>query len=252
VALDRESIEKKDLPIGRRGYEIEAVDAHLRMVADEVEALQKSGRRGTDRPESIAGSASLQVQTIIEAAEAAATQIRTEAEQETEDLRQEGRAEAGRVRQQAQQAREEVKRVSGAAASMLQRIEAMEQELGSVLDAFRSAGSRLQGKIQELEGALASAEAAPGAAAPTEPEGLIEEPVVTEDPAATEARPEPEAAPEGEAESADEDVEGARLVALNMALEGSSREEIDVHLAENFALRDRSALLDEVFAAVEG
>ena len=50
----------------------------------------------------------------------------------------------------------------------------------------------------------------------------------------------------------DDDVEGARLIALNMALNGQSREETDRYLAENFDLSDRAALLDEVYATVEG
>ena len=50
----------------------------------------------------------------------------------------------------------------------------------------------------------------------------------------------------------DADVEGARLIALNMALNGESREVTDQYLAENFDLGDRSALLDEVYASVEG
>ncbi|MDX6666975.1 MAG: hypothetical protein QOK04_355, partial [Solirubrobacteraceae bacterium] len=29
MALDRQSIEKKDFPVGRRGYDPQAVDAHL-------------------------------------------------------------------------------------------------------------------------------------------------------------------------------------------------------------------------------
>ena len=37
-----------------------------------------------------------------------------------------------------------------------------------------------------------------------------------------------------------------------MALNGNSREEIDRYLAENFDLVDRDALLDEVYASVEG
>jgi hypothetical protein len=49
-----------------------------------------------------------------------------------------------------------------------------------------------------------------------------------------------------------EDVEGARLIALNMALDGTSREETDRYLAENFKLSDRDALLDEVYESVQG
>ena len=46
------------------------------------------------------------------------------------------------------------------------------------------------------------------------------------------------------------DVEGARLIALNMALNGQSRDETDRYLAENFDLADRESLLDEVYESV--
>jgi DivIVA domain-containing protein len=49
-----------------------------------------------------------------------------------------------------------------------------------------------------------------------------------------------------------EDLDGARLVALNMALNGDSREETGHYLAENFDVPDRERLLDEVYAAIEG
>src|SRR6202020_1329985 len=47
------------------------------------------------------------------------------------------------------------------------------------------------------------------------------------------------------------DLDGARLVALNMALNGESREQADRYLQENFQLSDRTKLLDEVYAAIE-
>jgi hypothetical protein len=37
-----------------------------------------------------------------------------------------------------------------------------------------------------------------------------------------------------------------------MALNGTTREETDKYLAENFKLSDRKQLLDEVYASVEG
>jgi DivIVA domain-containing protein len=52
--------------------------------------------------------------------------------------------------------------------------------------------------------------------------------------------------------SASGDLDGARLVALNMALNGDSREETAQYLAENFDVSDRERLLDEVYAAIEG
>jgi hypothetical protein len=54
----------------------------------------------------------------------------------------------------------------------------------------------------------------------------------------------------GEVDSGD--LDSARLVALNMALNGDSREEAERYLAENFQLADRGKLIDEVFAAIEG
>jgi hypothetical protein len=41
-------------------------------------------------------------------------------------------------------------------------------------------------------------------------------------------------------------------VALQMLLEGSSRDEVDGYLAKHFELPDRARLLDDVVAAVGG
>jgi DivIVA domain-containing protein len=54
----------------------------------------------------------------------------------------------------------------------------------------------------------------------------------------------------GEAEEGDQEEEGARLVALNMALNGVPREETDRYLADNFDLTDRGTVLDDVYARV--
>jgi hypothetical protein len=48
------------------------------------------------------------------------------------------------------------------------------------------------------------------------------------------------------------DLDSARLVALNMALNGESREDTERYLAENYDLVDQRKLVDEVYAAVEG
>lgn len=56
----------------------------------------------------------------------------------------------------------------------------------------------------------------------------------------------------GPAEVDSGDLDSARLVALNMALNGDSREDAERYLAENFTLADRGKLIDEVFAAIEG
>ena len=44
------------------------------------------------------------------------------------------------------------------------------------------------------------------------------------------------------------DATAARLVAMNMALDGASREAIEGHLAETYALDDAGAIVDDVLA----
>ena len=47
-----------------------------------------------------------------------------------------------------------------------------------------------------------------------------------------------------------DDSEGARLVALNMALDRKPREETERYLAENFRVADLRGLLDEVYSSM--
>ncbi len=82
----------------------------------------------------------------------------------------------------------------------------------------------------------------------------VAEPDVHVDP---EAPPRARIAPGAEAASSgarapgNGDLDSARLIALNMALNGESREDADRYLAENFQLADRQKLVNEVFAAIE-
>lgn len=276
MALDRQSIEKKDFPVGRRGYDPEAVDAHLASVADEVDELKRSARR---RTETLASTASEQVRAIVEAAENSATDIQRQAEEDARDIRAEATSEAQRTREQASdQAREYVARVSESTAVMLQRLDAMESELGALIESLRTGSNRLNADVQLLEGNLAdvteaattrprfereadtyagrSPAAQELASAEVEAE-IVEVVEEAEDEAPVDKSPTletPEPATEQIAQAGDageDDTEGARLIALNMALNGTPREETDRYLAENFKLVDRRELLDEVYASVE-
>jgi hypothetical protein len=251
------------------------------MLADEIEELKRSSRR---RTETLASSASEQVRSIVEAAETSAGQIQKQAEDEAREIRTEASSEAQNTRTAAtEQAREYVGNVSEATAVMLQRIDAMESELGALVESLRTGSNRLSADLQLLQGNLTELR---GAAAPSgrssEPESSFEPDSVSEDPGAppenaavAEAIDEPgfsepvfsyaDTAPEHAqppravspaAESAAsyeeraDDTEGARLVALNMALNGTPREETDRYLEANFRLENRGALLDEVYASV--
>jgi DivIVA domain-containing protein len=64
--------------------------------------------------------------------------------------------------------------------------------------------------------------------------------------------PEPEPAPVARGGGGGGGSEGARLIALNMALNGTPRAETAAYLSENFDLSDQDALLDEVYSRAGG
>jgi DivIVA domain-containing protein len=346
VALDRQSIEKKDFPIGRRGYDPDAVDTHLRDVADDVDSLRRSARQ---RTETVATAASEQVRAVIAAAEASAGEITRQAEDEAREIRDDASAEAKRTRDEANHhAHDYVGRVAEATSALLQRVDAMQGELNTLLETLRTGAHRVHADLQLLEGSLGEltgvagrprfeaeppdaveppapaapkapvepavpveppAPAAPRASAepptpveppvpagsrgsavppapvePPAPAAPSTEPFPVEDPDALHLNggapsdtdqlvPDPDAPPapmptrspsavpvppvtsEPVAAPADPDVmgeESARLVALDMALSGTPREETDRYLAEHFQVADRAGLLDEVYASVGG
>ena len=227
--MDRPSIQRSDFPTVRRGYEPDAVDAHLRHVADEVEALRSRGP--------VASAASSQVQKILEAAETTADQLRAEAGEE---------------------AQEHVHRVSTAARELLERLGSMHDELGSIMDRLREEAGRLSAELRTLERDVV--ELAPPVEDEPEPAAVEPEP----EPVAVE--PEPEEPVEGTPETAagkarskrgrakaepqakPDDEEAARLVALDMALAGTPRDETEQYLAEHYTLADPGAILDDVYA----
>lgn len=271
MALDRQSIEKKDFPVGRRGYDPEAVDSHLSTLADEVADLKRSARRRTD---TLASSASDQVRSIVEAAESSAAEIQRDAENEAREIRDEASNEAQATREQAtEQAHEYVGKVSESTDTMLKRLDSMESELGSLIESLRAGSNRLSADLKLLEGDLSEVSGAvaprprfepeapepdPTPAVESAPPEPIGEPVPPEPVPDAQASPAPEpssdAATNGEAftAGAGDDAEGARLIALNMALNGTPRAETEHYLSENFSLSDASGLLDEVYASVEG
>jgi DivIVA domain-containing protein len=272
VALDRQSIEKKDFPIGRRGYDPEAVDSHLAAIAAEVDRLRQDSRR---RTETLASHASDQVRLIVEAAEQSASEITRQAEADAKDIRTEADAEARTTREQANdEAREYVASVNEASTGMLQRVDAMESELGQLLENLRSGANRVTADLSLLESNMSDLREATSLArpafAPEDPAGAdaysldegdeaalgteaedageVEMVVIEEEEVDAIVEPDAEAVTAVPAEG--DDAEGARLVALNMALNGTPREETDQYLAEHYALTDREGLLDEVYATV--
>jgi DivIVA domain-containing protein len=214
--VDRGDIERHDFPTGRRGYDPATVDEHLRHVADELERLR--GRPAASP--TLSGGTSEEVRIILEAAERGAGAV----------LARAGEEASGHV-----------ERIRTAADGLLGRLDALEAELNGLLDGLRQSGERLARGLEDLQ-----AEAA--AAAGRTPPAAEEEDFA--------AAPEPGDAGPADAALAgdalpDADEAGARLIALNLALGGTPREETARYLAEHYALADAEALLDDVYSRVE-
>lgn len=177
----------------------------------------------TDRPEpeerggSLASSTADQVRAIIEAAENSAAEIQRQA--------------------------------AAPLQSILERLDAMRAELATLIEGLSHPGAG------EPAPPPVPHPAAPPVPHPTPGAAPVSPPVPESAPEAP-----PEAAVSagggyatGETEApSDPDIEGARLIALNMALNGSPREEADRYLTENFpSLTDRAGLLDDVYSSIQ-
>ena len=176
---------------------------------------------------SLAATASDQIRAIIEAAEQTAAQIRSEAEDEAVRIRREAEEEATGIRDEAR------------------------GDVHELLESLREGVGRLAADLDRLGEKLAAPgpdDAAPVPVAEPVPRDENTRAAASSEPAAQAA--EPAAASSEPAAPSDADLESARLVALNMALDGSSRDEVDRYLRENFALADSGALLDDVYASV--
>jgi DivIVA domain-containing protein len=261
VEFDRQAIERRDFPIGRRGYDPAEVDAHLRALAAEFDELQRSAISG-GADLSLASSAGNQVQSILEAAETAATEIERHALEGARQVREAADRDAERTREEAvEKARAHVAGVAQVAATLLERVNSMDGEVNGLIESLRSGASRLAADLSAVEAGMGElydaasgrnlqqpepnggfqAELGDALTAPLQ-ESFLEQPL--EAPAQAEPAPQAEAAPG--------DLDGARLIALNMALNGESRADTERYLAENFQLPDRLKLIDEVYAAIEG
>jgi DivIVA domain-containing protein len=289
MEIDRQAIERRDFPIARRGYDPAAVDAHLRAVASEVEERERKYDAGAQSP--LATVASSQVQSILQAAEAAAADIERDAQQRAEQVRGEADRDARRTREDAiAKAREHAASVAQATNVLLERVASLDGEASALLGRLREGAERLARDLSALDanmGALYDASSGnTGAASPGPPQRVAapdvsaappagDEPITGAAPAPSPARSEPAVAPPGAEPGAEEvparegggaprgpaqredqgenggDVDGARLVALNMALSGEPRAATARYLAEHFALGEQDKLVDEVYAAIE-
>ncbi len=276
--MEKEQIVRDDFPTSRKGWDPEAVRAHLEAIAASLPTSDVS----------LADAAASRVAGVIAAAEAAAAEIEDEARAEAESSLAEARARADRLltaaREEAEgivtaartDASDRVAKAKGAVESLVSQAEELRNRVGSLgealsIDVGVPASVEVEPEVEpaEVEPDPEPAEAepapAPIAAAPdpieeeSEPESAalpgpeVDSPTSTEDliaqlrgaeQAATEAPAEERTAPDATVDRA-----AVRLVALNMALEGADREAITAQIADEFGdVPDLGELLDDVLA----
>lgn len=226
MSLSREEIVGKDFPNARKGYEPDAVDAHLREIADRIE-------RQSGSP-SLADVAAEKVASIVEAAEAKAQEIEADARREADELLSGAR----------EQAKDQIERAQRSVAKLVGQADELRERIGAMAEDVIGAG----------EAETPQPEPSPEPV-PPEPE-VDPTPVVVPEPTPEPVpEPEPPSVPEPQpnqppAAANGADDSAARLVAMKMALEGSSRDEIAKHLAASYELGDSGELLDAVFERV--
>ena len=237
--MRREEIVRGDFPAARKGYDRAAVDAHLRGLADQIERLQARSESGVG---SLAENTGDRVAGIIAAAEAKAAELEQEARIRAEEIVAEAR----------QQAAGEVQRAQESVAGLVSQADELRDRIGEL---SRGIGGPPAAETPSTPGPVRVPEPAPPAPEVDPTPVVVPEP---EPPAQPEPSPVPEPVPlpdpgeEPPPAAANGDDAGARLVAMKMALDGASREEIAKHLAESYDLADADALLDDVLARVSG
>ncbi len=259
MQLDRQSIERSDFTLVRRGYDPAAVSAHLQSLAAAVQELSQRAASAGAEP-SLGTAAAAQVRGILEAAQTTAAEIEREAQQDAQRTREEAAGELDR-------ARAHVETLARAAAALLAQVQSLDGEVGALARSLRAEGASQQDMSPgdapledmsqpapaaedereiSLPAAVLSAEERLEAVLPGSGAAAGEEREAMPPGSAPATVEEPEAVPQRA-----EDLDGARLVALNMALSGEPREQTDRYLADSFQLSDRAKLLDEVYAAIE-
>jgi len=250
---DRDKIVRRDFPKGERGYEPAAVDAHLAALADEIEREPSADEGMSEYVQAIIDAAQRSSSTIERAADDAAAAKEAETSKQSREALESANAEAG----------DHVGFVTDHTAAMRDRLDAVGGEVQGLVDAVRAGADRLEVDLSALEqrvSELASTArsgtkgplATPAGAPPRDARAAGEQGARTfAEPASASTTTTAGRAAGERGPARDDDVEGARLIALNMALSGASREDTDKYMAENFDLPDRAQLLEEVYGSVE-
>ena len=172
-----------------------------------------TGRRGYDR-----AAVDAHLRRVADELEGRRAPLASGASEQVRVILEAAEASAAEIRADAGR---HVARVQEAADGMLSRLDELEDELGTLLAALRRSAERLNEGLARLRDEAGGV--------PAEEDFAGAEPATVDEPVA------------------DGDEAGARLIALNMALSGTPREETARYLSEHFELADADALLDDVY-----
>jgi hypothetical protein len=217
-----------------------------------------SNESGVTGEESVSGELGERVRALVAAAEGMAAAVRSDADNYAAERRREADAETERrLREASEQAdallAERLSRISDLSDRIMERAEAVLERLESaegvraqLTELTRALGDTAQRIAEEVRGHTSEViEAEPE----PEPEPEEEHPMADEvrplRPPGDRPRPPLRPVPRGESDTRLDD---ARLVALQMAVAGRSRDEVRAHLRQAFDVRDPDPILDHVFA----
>jgi ABC-type transporter Mla subunit MlaD len=199
--------------------------------------------------QSAAAAAAERVRAVLEAAEQSAAALRAEAAQEIDAQLERAEAVAARLSERAHEIEASLERLADSMREEVSALKADLEELRAVGEGVAEARTvAAQDAAEEPESAAPAVESA--AKATVEPEPTAPAEPAPGSPEPEPAEPESTASPATPGPPSGDGHEGARVIALNMALNGSPREETARYLDENFELENPDALLDEVYARV--
>jgi hypothetical protein len=186
--------------------------------------MSTSRRRdpSTEQQQKLRAATAERLEAIVEAAERAAESVIDDAEAQARRYLSQARAESEQAAQ-------------GRTAELADLVDSL---LGQAV-ALRQEAERLQASLEAAQAQLGGAPAAPAPA-----DEAVVEAAPPEKPRlrAVDGAPKPESP----ADQSRADATGARLLATQMAVSGSSREEIEGRLRTRFQIEDTNAILDAI------
>ena len=224
-----------------------------------AQPAEEPGAPGQPEPGRGNDSIGTRVESVLDAAERAAAGIREDAQEWASRYLDESRRKADEL------ASERIKEISTLTDTLISRARAVAQQSDELLSALDDAGRRMMDNSRPARWVPrgssdaphppqpAPSEPSPPAQAPPPPadQGRAPCPPPAPSPPPTQVeRPPHERAPAPQpvepARSSGRVSEGARMLATQMAVAGSTRDEISWRLREEFGIQDASAILDEV------